>query len=186
MIPEISIPVICFMSGFVSCCIVPDLGSAGFCTATDGFSALFAESAESGSKELLSLDDALSISPESRVSSSCLSFSILYKNIISLCALFIESSTVSEYSFIAIILEFASFSRLRFVSSCFCVISSSKASLKSFLAAVTSFSVIIFSSSALISAILSKSLCESLSFTIKLPIRKTTPMMMRVISNVVI
>ena len=39
---------------------------------------------------------------------------------------------------------------------------------------------------ALISAILSKSLCESLSFTIKLPIRKTTPMMMRVISNVVI
>ena len=63
---------------------------------------------------------------------------------------------------------------------------SSKASLKSFLAAVTSFSVIIFSSSALISAILSKSLCESLSFTIKLPIRKTTPMMMRVISNVVI
>lgn len=37
MIPEISIPVICFMSGFVSCCIVPDLGSAGFCTATDGF-----------------------------------------------------------------------------------------------------------------------------------------------------
>ena len=126
------------------------------------------------------------IFPARSVRSLCLSLSILYKNIISLCDLFICSSTVSEYSFIAMIFSLVSFSRSLFVASLDLSVSSSIASSIVFLALSICFSTRIFNSSSLRAAILSISFGDNLSFTKKLPIKKITPVTTSVISNPVI